>query len=209
MFVLYELQSGFWQCLKYSPAERAPKQILQTNSVRVHILLQYHIISYTQLCVYIFCCSIIIRSQGLDNCRECPILPRHHPRVFPDLVIGGEITERSANRTARRRRSRQGLHLHVGMSAYHAHRGHGLGGTQCMHPLVACRRGLGCLLQSCPLAPAFPSFFHLSISSSPAPWNSSLIWAAREAAFKKSVHLLLPPCYLFNSSTLAQTSETR
>ena len=50
---------------------------------------------------------------------------------------------------------------------------------------------IGCLPSwACvpPLSPAFPSVFHLNISSSPAPWNSSLSWVARQAAFKKSVH---------------------
>ena len=40
---------------------------------------------------------IIMHTQGLDNCRKRPILPR----VSPDLVIGGEITERTEKRRRR------------------------------------------------------------------------------------------------------------
>ena len=40
---------------------------------------------------------IIMHTQGLDNCHKRPILPR----VSPDPVIGGEITERTAKRRRR------------------------------------------------------------------------------------------------------------
>ena len=132
----------------------------------------------------IHCCCFIIQLQGSDNCRECPILPRHYPRVSPDLVIGGEITERSANRTARRRRSRQGLHLHVGMSAYHAHRGHGLGGTQCTHwvPAVV---GL-CASPLAGLSFCFPPEY--KFISSPVELQSE------PGGQTSTFSVLLPPC---------------
>ena len=40
---------------------------------------------------------MIMHTQGLDNCHKRPILPR----VSPDPVIGGEITERTEKRRRR------------------------------------------------------------------------------------------------------------
>ena len=122
-----------------------------------------------------------MHTQGLDNCHKRPILPR----VSPDLVIGGEITERSANRTARRRRSQQGLHLHVGMSAYHAHGGHGLGGTQCTHwvPAVV---GLGASRPLACLSFFFPPEY--KFISSPVELQSE------PGGQTSTFSVLLPPC---------------
>ena len=163
--------------------------------------------------MYIFCCSIIIRSQGLDNCRECPILPRHQPSCLsrPGYWEGNHGA-RAANRTRTgRRRSSQGLHLHVvgmcgclsnppwaGVRLYlvyplgdcHAHRGHRLGWTYWV-PAVPSPPPWA-WVPPAPLSPTFPLFCTTCITSSPAPWNFSLSWVARQAALKSVCEL--PPC---------------
>ena len=130
----------------------------------------------------------------MDNWRECPILPRHRPRVFPDLVIGPKITERTTNRTERRRCSRQGLHLHVGLSCLPCPPW----ACALVYPIIGAQP-LRCGHVLSALSPAFPSFFHLyKFISSPTELQSEL--DCQTSSFQE----VSSPCQL--ASTLTKTS---
>lgn len=140
-------------------------------------------------------------------------MPRHQPSCLsrPGYWEGNHGA-RAANRTRTgRRRSSQGLHLHVvgmcgclsnppwaGVRLYlvyplgdcHAHRGHRLGWTYWV-PAVPSPPPWA-WVPPAPLSPTFPLFCTTCISSSPAPWNFSLSWVARQAALKSVREL--PPC---------------
>ena len=143
------------------------------------------------------CCSVIIpRAKVWIIVASARFCPDATLVSLPTWLLAAK--SRSARQIARRRRrSRQGLHLHVGMSAYHAQRGHTLGGTHWV-PAVG---GMGA---SCPLA-CLSFFSHLNISSSTAPAELQSELGGQTSSFQEvsAVPSRYPP------STLTRTSETR